>query len=133
MVLRRRSSLACDAAGQIRGGGAVASLLLQAARMGGHVVRIDLSPDRDDRDRDVGRGRPPVGPHCMPPGPPRRRPARALVLFVTLALAAAIVVTGIGLHDLLVLSMSLHGGHASGVFLSPAQPASGAGTLLCPR
>ena len=40
-----------------------------------------------------------------------------LVVLVTLALAAAIVVVGVGLHDLLVMTMSLPGAHGANGFL----------------
>jgi S1-C subfamily serine protease len=45
-------------------------------------------------------------------------------VLVTLALAAAIVVVGVGLHDLLVFTTSLPGGHGADVFFSPNQPTS---------
>ena len=40
-------------------------------------------------------------------------------MLVTFALAAAIVVAGIGLHDLLVTTLSLPGGHGVDSFFSP--------------
>jgi S1-C subfamily serine protease len=81
------------------------------------MVRIDLTPSR--RDRDPRRGRAPAPPLGPPPGPGARRPARLLVVLVTLALAAVIAVAGIGLHDLLVTTLSLPGGHGADGFVSP--------------
>ena len=88
------------------------------------MVRIDLSPSRHDRDRDPRLGR----AAAAPPGPGARRPARLLAIFVTLVLAAAIVVAGIGLHDLLVTTLSLPGGHGADSFVSPWPHATPLGT-----
>ncbi len=88
------------------------------------MVRIDLSPSRHDRDRDPRLGRSPGPPQKAPPGPGARRPARLLAVLVTFALATAIVVAGIGLHDLLVTRLSLPGGTGVDGFSSPHVSAS---------